>query len=432
MSAKTKTDAPIIFNLFPRHFKTIDQWNDAIPHIKEMGFNAVFVNPFHETGFSGSLYAVKNYYKLNPLFLKKSQDPFDFAPIRHFADLCKKNDLEFIIDLVINHTAFDSDLAKSNPQWYKYDKNGKLASPFAVDPSDPSNVTVWGDLATIDNKFSVDKKNLWAYWDNLIAFFQKMGVLGYRCDAAYQVPGELWEFLISSAKKREANTKFYAETLGCQISEIEALGNAGFDYLFNSSKWWDFDKPWALDQHALNKKIAPSIAFPESHDTERLASVPPATIQVQKFRYAFAALFSEGLLMPQDYEYGAVTRMDVVRGTPDDVDKHKWDLSPWIAKINRLKTTIKVLGEEGNWKTLNDFSRPFIFLEKSSDVGNKSVCVCINKNMTGETRVEKRDLPPQIRECAKAQQLIPDDLPKGNVLDGFILDPADIILYELV
>ncbi|MDR2728882.1 MAG: hypothetical protein LBB56_07095 [Chitinispirillales bacterium] len=424
-----KDSAPIIYNLFPRHFKTIGRWCGAVPHIKEMGFNAVFVNPFHETGFSGSLYAVKNYYKLNPLFLEKTQDPFDFAPLRHFAELCEKNGLELIMDLVINHTAFDSDLTKSNPQWYKHEKDGKLSSPFAVDPANPSNVTVWGDLATIDNKFSADKKNLWAYWDTLVAYFQNMGILGYRCDAAYQVPAELWEFLISSAKKRNAGTKFYAETLGCQVCEIEALGRAGFDYLFNSSKWWNFDKPWALEQHALGKKIAPSIAFPESHDTERLASVPPAAIQVQKFRYAFAALFSKGLLMPQDYEYGAVTRMDVVKGTPDDVDKHKWDLSSWIAKINGLKTTVKTLGEEGSWRALNDFSRPFLFLEKSGGSGNESVYVCINKNMTGETRVEKRDLPSEIRECKKAQQLIPDDLPQGDVPEGFMLEAADIVLF---
>ncbi len=33
-----------------------------------MGFNAVYINPFHYPGFSGSLYAVKDYYRLNPRF----------------------------------------------------------------------------------------------------------------------------------------------------------------------------------------------------------------------------------------------------------------------------------------------------------------------------------------------------------------------------
>ena len=38
-----------------------------------MGFNAVYINPFHYPGFSGSLYAVKDYYRLNPLF--RSAEP---------------------------------------------------------------------------------------------------------------------------------------------------------------------------------------------------------------------------------------------------------------------------------------------------------------------------------------------------------------------
>ncbi len=423
------SEVPIIYNLFPRHFRTVDEWSEIIPHVAEMGFNSIFVNPFHQTGFSGSLYAVKNYYKLNPLFLREGQDPSDFSPLKQFIDNCQQAGLGLLMDLVINHTAFDADLTQSHPQWYKRERDGKLASPYAVDPADPSNVTVWGDLAVIDNRFSNDRENLWRYWDELISFYQNMGILGYRCDAAYQVPSELWEYLISRAKSRYPDTRFFAETLGCQLSEIEALGNAGFDYLFNSSKWWNFDKPWALEQHELNKKIAPSIAFPESHDTERLASVPPGTAEVQRSRYAFAALFSRGLLMPQGYEYGAVTRMDVVKGTPEDVDIHKWDLSSWISRINALKIAVPVLGEEGNWKTLSDYRFPFLFLVKTSDYGNPAAYVCVNKNTKGETRVENWMVPQEIRECRKVLQLITENIDESEIPEAFILDSADVLLF---
>lgn len=426
---KNHSEVPLIYNLFPRHFRTMDEWSEAVPGIKSMKFNSVFINPFHMTGFSGSLYAVKNYYKLNPLFLKDGQDPADFSPLNRFVDHCRREGLELIMDLVINHTAFDADLTETNPQWYKREKDGNLASPYAVDPADPSNVTVWGDLAIIDNKFSTDRENLWKYWDELITFYQNMGILGFRCDAAYQVPSELWEYLISRAKKRHPQTRFYAETLGCQLSEIEALGNAGFDYLFNSSKWWEFDKPWALEQHELNKKIAPSISFPESHDTERLASVPPGTPEAQKCRYAFAALFSKGLMMPQGYEHGATTRMDVVKGTPEDADIPRWDLESWISRINELKNSIPVLGEEGSWRTLCDYRHPFLFLEKKSDFGNPNVFVCINKNMTGESRVEGWMVPEEIQNCSKAVQLISDELDEDAVPEAFMLDPADVILF---
>lgn len=422
-------DIPLIFNLFPRHFKTIHQWADVISHVKDMDFNAIYVNPFHETGFSGSLYAVKDYYRLNPAFLDAQDNPSDFSPLKNFIGKCIENGLDLIMDLVINHTAFDSVLTQSHPLWYKRDASGKLMCPYAVDPGDASNVTVWGDLAVIDNEKSKDIEGLWNYWDELIRFYQEMGILGFRCDAAYQVPAALWQRLISSSKKRYPQTRFYAETLGCQMAEIEALSSVGFDFLFNSSKWWNFDKSWAIEQHSLNKKIAPSISFPESHDTERLASVKPGTMDVQKSRYAIAALFSKGLLMPMGYEYGATTRMDVVKGTPADADKPQWDLSLWIKQINALKKRIAVLGEEGEWSALCEYHLPFLFLQKNSDYGNPPVYVCINKRLTAETDVEEWMIPEKVKNCTKAIGLLSEKISEEPLPSAFTLDPADVVLF---
>ena len=36
--------------------------------------------------------------------------------------------------------------------------------------------------------------------------------------------------------------------------------------------------------------------------------------------------------MPAGFEYGAVTRIDVVRGTPRDVDTPKWDIPHGLRK----------------------------------------------------------------------------------------------------
>ncbi len=426
---KSQQDVPIIYNLFPRHFKCIDEWAGMLSHIKEMKFNSIFVNPFHETGFSGSLYAVKDYYRLNPLFLRKDQNPTDFSILQTFIDKCKNENLDMIMDLVINHTAVDSVLTKSHPAWYRHDDSGNLMNPFAIDPGDPGKVTVWGDLAIIDNEHSSDRDGLWKYWDELIAFYQKMGIYGFRCDAAYQVPAPLWKYLISSAKKRFPQTQFYAETLGCQLWQIEALAPVGFDYLFNSSRWWNFDQSWALDQHETNRKIAPSVGFPESHDTERMASNPPGTEAAQKFRYAFAALFSKGILMPAGYEYGAVTRMDVVHGTPNDVDKPRFDISSWIKEINKLKSEIPVLGQEGHWRPLSNYSMPFLFLRKDSDGSDKPIFICVNKQLQNDTVVEDWAMPEEVKRCNKVYQLQKSQPTAEAVLHGFILDPADILLF---
>ena len=112
------------------------------------------------------------------------------------------------------------------------------------------------------------------------------------------------------------------------------------------------------------------------------------------------------------------------------MDLPKWDLSSWIAKINHLKTSVPVLGEEGQWRALCEYRHPFLFLEKKSGSGNQSVYVCLNKNLTSESRVEGWMVPQEIRNCSKSIQLITDDLVQGDVPGAFLLDPADMVLFH--
>jgi starch synthase (maltosyl-transferring) len=164
----------------------------------------------------------------------------------------------------------------------------------------------------------------------------------------------VWSELIASGRQCGEVT-FLAETLGCRLSEAKSLAGAGFDYAFNSSKWWDFRAPWLLDQYEAFRGTAPSIAFPESHDTPRLC----AELQSQgvthadaieahyRLRYLFAAFFSTGLMMPMGYDRGYGTKLDVVSTRPEHADMPRFDLAPFIAAANRIKGSIPALNEEG-------------------------------------------------------------------------------------
>ena len=120
----------------------------------------------------------------------------------------------------------------------------------------------------------------------------------------------------------DGEVEFYAETLGCTVEQVDALGDAGFDYLFNSFAWWDLKKPWALEQYERLRVLAPSIAFPENHDMKRLAAEigggPEAVAAHLRTRYALAAFFSAGVLMPIGYEWGYRRALHVVETTPCD------------------------------------------------------------------------------------------------------------------
>jgi starch synthase (maltosyl-transferring) len=385
------TEGLRIYNLFPTLAGSITDWTAHLPRIAVMGFNAVYLNPFHYPGFSGSLYAVKDYYRLNPRFRGSSRKKDD-ALLRDFTAAAKGHGLRVIMDLVVNHTAKDSELAARRPQWFARDENGEVMSPFAVDPDNPERKTVWGDLAELDYR-PPQRDEIVAYFEELVRHYVGLGFGGFRCDAAYKVPAVAWRRLVDAAKAVDPEVVFCAENLGAREEEVLALADAGFDYLFNSLKWWDFESPWLLDQYEKFRHIAPSIAFPESHDTERLvtellaAGFPEGQIEARyRQAYALAAAFSTGVMMPMGYEYGWSRRISVVpNGEEADPEPPRFDLSADIAAINRTKAAVPTLNQEGPQRRLGGRDDPLLVLLRQSESGGERALVLVN-TQEGEAR----------------------------------------------
>ncbi len=347
---------PRIYNLFPSLVGSIERWTGHLERIAAMGFDWIYVNPFHETGYSGSLYAVKNYYRLNPLF-RGDATATDDELLGAFTNAARAAGLRIMMDLVVNHTARDADLATEHPEWYRRAGDGTIESPSATDPADPSAVTVWTDLAELNYDARPERAAMVDYFGEVVRHYARLGMRGFRCDAAYKVPGAVWSDLIAAAREIHPDALFAAETLGAPVEAVEQLRPAGFDYLFNSSKWWDFEADWLLDQYERFRHIAPSIAFPESHDTPRLAAErngkPDSEVEAEyRFRYLFAAFFSSGVMMPVGYEYGFDRPFDVVMTRPDHWQPARFDLTSFIADVNAMKATIPALNEEGAERTL--------------------------------------------------------------------------------
>ncbi|HTT80687.1 MAG TPA: maltotransferase domain-containing protein [Stellaceae bacterium] len=372
-----------IYNLFPTLAGSIAGWTEELPRIAAMAFNAVYLNPFHYPGFSGSLYAVKDYYRLNPRF-RGTATQSDDELLHGFTAAAQRHGLRVIMDLVVNHTARDSELAARRPEWFARDSDGGLRSPSAVDPGDPRKRTVWGDLAEFDYR-PPHAAAIADYFGDVVRHYIGLGFGGFRCDAAYKVPATVWRQLIDAAKSADPDVVFLAENLGAPQEEVLALAGAGFDYLFNSLKWWDFESPWLLDQYELYRHIAPSIAFPESHDTERFvavlraASVADSQIAPHYHQaYAFAAAFSTGVMMPMGFEFGWSRRLAVVGDMAGGRERARFDLSDFIAGVNRMKAAVPALNDEGPQRRLSRPDDPLVALLRQSERSAERALVLVN------------------------------------------------------
>ncbi|HEY1258553.1 MAG TPA: maltotransferase domain-containing protein [Stellaceae bacterium] len=374
-----------IYNLFPTLAGTVRQWSDHLPRIAAMRFNAVYLNPFHFPGFSGSLYAVKDYYRLNPR-LRGGESTDDDRLLSEFTAAAKQSGLRVIMDLVLNHTSKDSELVRRHPDWFAHDATGAILTPSASDPADPRRKTEWGDLAELDYR-GARRDDVVAYFQNVVRHYLGLGFDGFRCDAAYKVPAEVWRALTGAARAAVPDALFCAETVGAPQEAVLALAGAGFDYLYNSVKWWDFKSPWLLDQYESFRHIAPSIGFPESHDTPRLvtelrdAGTPEAEIEPRyRQAYAFAAAYSAGVLMPMGFEFGWGRRLPVVMRGDETLEPMRFDLGPFVAEVNAEKSAVPALNEEGPQRLLASGNDDLVALERRAQSTDGRVVILVNRD----------------------------------------------------
>jgi len=409
----------IIYNIFPRLVGKILEWYSHVSRAKQLHFDAIYINPIHLTGYSKSLYAIRDYNRLDPDFFSVGDGWEEF---RQFIAFVRNQGMDLIMDLVINHTANENSLIQQHPEWFRWE-NGQVKHPGCWEDG---RWVSWGDLAEVENQNGAHISELRQYWQNLLNRYTDLGVSGFRCDAAYKLPADLWRFLIHTAKERDPRTLFLAETLGCTHEETKRTAEAGFDYVFNGLKWWNFNDSWCLDSYSDLRRITKSIAFPESHDTERLCKESGGNVEICKQRYLISCLFSSGVMMPLGFEWGFRQHVDVCQNR-----KMEWGLfniEDFISKCNMLKAHYPIFNEECLQFQISYPEDPTLVLKQISNNGTEAVLILVNK--TGQCQTYRRRLKEILGEQA-LDISVEDSL--GTISEcNFTLRPYQIkILYSL-
>jgi starch synthase (maltosyl-transferring) len=394
----------IIYNLFPLLAGKFSEWRSHLSRASQMGFNWIFVNPIQETGKSGSLYSISDYFGFNPLFIDDAENKKPEDQVREMIAYAEGLGLRAMIDLVINHCSVDSDLIKSHPEWFAWE-GGKVAHPFA---RENGKKVIWHDLARFDHRNTKDREGLFRYFLKIVKFYMDLGFKGFRCDAAYQVPRSLWERLIREARETDPEVRFFAETLGTTPDLTAKTATAGFDYIFNSSKWWDFHSPWLMMQYALTRDIAPSVSFSESHDTVRLCEEIQGNIEGMKQRYLFSALFSGGVMMPIGFEFGFRKRLHVVKTRPGDWEETGIDLVSFIKKVNSIKSDNPIFQEDAPTEMLRCDNPNILLMWKGSTNTLQESLVILNKDIHAMQNFHTANLNAYFHSGAPLSDISPE------------------------
>lgn len=400
-----------VYNIFPRVYRDTKKWYSCEKRAKEMGFNAIYLNAFFKPGKSNSIYSIVDYYKYDELSFQKDCNPE--AEIIKFINYCHKDGMLVLVDLVINHMAPESPFVKTKKEWFSFDSKGK---PQADGTPSNNGFEMWKDTAKL--KYYVDDRNgLKKYMFDLCKHFLSLGFDGFRCDAANHVATHAWSYLIKEVRKVKSDAIFVGEAFVCPVQEIIELGKAGFDYVFNSSKWWNYDGDWLIEQHNTTLKYVDSISFPDNHDTERLMETVNGDISLFKQRIYFTGLFSKGFCVTDGIEYGLKKKLDVFKTSHLNKEHKRYNFKQTISDMLKLKNKYKALHNESYVEKLHNDNN-YLCLKFSYE--EQEILLFLNKT---QNRVKVRLKRDKILKMGKRL---------NNELKFKIwLKPMEVVVYEV-
>jgi len=253
----------VIYEINPRNFSATGDFHgieERLDYLKDLGVTILWLMPIHpvgqlkKKGSLGSAYAVQDYYAINPSYGTKED-------LKRLVTQAHARGLRVIIDIVANHTAWDSVLMK-HPEFYKKDAKGNIIPP------DPD----WTDVAGLDYR----NPQLRVYMTDMLRYWLKdFDLDGFRCDVAGEVPTDFWEnaraeltkikpdiLMIAEANKPELLTKAF------DLDYAWPFHSTLTNVLENGAAAQAISSNWSAERERYAKG-ALEMRFSDDHDEKR-------------------------------------------------------------------------------------------------------------------------------------------------------------------
>ena len=303
-------------------------YTGIIEHATQTDYSEYGIKPDNKTvvkGIAGSPYAIKDYYDVDPDLAVKVPNR-----MKEFENLLKrthKQGLKAIIDFVPNHLAryYESDAKPTGtPDFGEHDQKNihfSTNNNFYYIPDRPLELQLNGSIAqnvpafiekpakatgndvfhhqpnkydwyeTVKLNYGIDYQtnqkhfsptpSTWNMMLDVLTYWAKKGVDGFRCDMAEMVPLEFWEWVIPQLKAEFPELIFIAEIYNPALYH-DFIFRGQFDYLYDKVGLYDTLRGITEEKGSANEiskcwqkqeGLAPyMLRFLENHDEQRIAS----------------------------------------------------------------------------------------------------------------------------------------------------------------
>ncbi len=253
----------VIYEINPRTFSPSGDFagiGARLPDLQRLGVNILWIMPVHPPGRKkskgslGSPYSVRDYYAIDPAYGAQA----DFKALIRTAH---RLGFKVILDMVANHTAWDSVLMQS-PDFYQHGKDGAIISP------DPD----WSDVAALNYR----NPKLRAYMLRMLEFWiRDFDLDGFRCDVAFKVPTDFWNQVRLELEKIKPDIMMLAEAHSPDL--VEKAFDLDYSWPLHSELTDVFEygaaasglqEAWA-EERKIYPKNALHLRFSDNHDEKR-------------------------------------------------------------------------------------------------------------------------------------------------------------------
>jgi len=367
----------VIYEIFPRQYSQRGDFNAIttdLDRLQKLGVTVLWLMPIHPIGREkakgtvGSPYAVKDFYAINPDYGTK-------ADLQKLIAESHKRGLKVIIDIVANHTAWDSVMMKTKGFHTTNDK-GEIIPPVAD----------WKDVADLN----YDNAELRKYMIEMLkTWVRDYDLDGFRCDVAGFVPTDFWETARTEVDKIKPNTIWLAEwespDLLVKAFDVDyswANHSALTNVLQGNLPASEIRKVWEADK-AKMPKGALRMRFSDNHDEKRaiarFGEKGALAAQALVFTLDGVPMFYNGMEVGDTTESGAPAlfeKLPIFWG----ISERRPEFPKFYQSMIELrKTSIALRRGDTTWLKNSDEAKVLTFTRKS---GTEEILVAIN--MTNE------------------------------------------------
>lgn len=253
----------VIYEIFPRQFSQKGDFNSItadLNRLQNLGVTVLWLMPIHpvgqlkKKGTIGSPYAVQDFYAINPDYGTKED-------LKRLVAESHKRGMKVIIDIVANHTSWDSVMLKTKG-FHTTNEKGEVIPP----------IPDWADVADLN----YNNPELRRYMIEMLKFWvREFDLDGFRCDVAGFVPTDFWETARAEVDKIKPDTIWLAEWESPDLLvkafnlDYSWANHAILDkVLHGQAPAYEIRKTWEADK-AKNPRGALRMRFSDNHDERR-------------------------------------------------------------------------------------------------------------------------------------------------------------------